>query len=157
MRIPTGAGAFAVMGPAVLSFHNKGTLLSQHSTHVTAKRICHRTRYISEHNIHVMAQCTCDSSGYMSHHTCHSTLHTSQSKQSMQRKTQTQTQTAYYGGRGLAQHICSTNLHTCCLTALLQSTCAHMADMHMCRSQEAMQAILLMRINCCKQRMTTRC
>lgn len=71
MRILTGAGAVAVMGPAVLSFHNKGTLLYHDTIYML------QTAYITDqctcHSITHMSQYTCDSSVHMSQHTLHVT------------------------------------------------------------------------------------
>jgi hypothetical protein len=72
MRILPGAGAVAGMGPAVLSSHNKGTLLCQYAIHmsqqnayVTEKDTCHSTTHVSLY--------TCDGSIHMSQHTTHVT------------------------------------------------------------------------------------
>jgi len=158
MRILTGAGAVAVMGPAVLSFHNKGTLLchdtihmSQQNAYVTEQDTCHSTTHMSWHNTHVTAQYICHSTPVTAHYTCHKASGpcNTRYRHRLHNMQQEVLHSTY------AAQVCSK--HTCCLTVLLQSTNMHMADTHMCMSQKAMQAILLMRINCCKRRMTACC
>jgi len=148
MRILTGAGAVAVMGPAVLSSHNKGTLLfhdtihmSQQNTYVTkhhtchSKHICHSAIHMRQHNTYVTAQQTC--------HKASSPCTTTHRLQNMQQEVLHST---------CAAQVCS--MHKCRLTALLHSTDMHMAN---CACQEAMKAVLLMIIDGCKKPMTACC
>ncbi len=149
MRILTGAGAVAVMGPAVLSSHNKGTLLfhdtihmSQQNTYVTKHHTCHSTTHMSQRNTHATAQ-----------YICHSTTNMSQSKQSMHYNTQT----TKYAARGLAQHVCGTSLQHAQVPSHSIAAQYRYAYGKLCMSQEAMKAVLLMIIDGCKKPMTACC
>ena len=106
---------------------------------------------VSRHNTHVTAQYICHSTPVTAHYTCHKASGpcNTRYRHRLHNMQQEVLHSTY------AAQVCSK--HTCCLTVLLQSTNMHMADTHMCMSQKAMQAILLMRINCCKRRMTACC
>lgn len=124
-------------GPRCAVLPQQGyTPVSRHSTHVTAKRICHIT-------IH-MSQYSCDHSIHMSQHTTHVT------KQAVHATQDTDIDYLIWRKRPCIARM----QHNCCLTALLHSTCLPMADMQVCVSQKSMQAILLMIINCCNKGMT---